>query len=57
MFSHISVLGCTPTVVLLGSVVAVLELSSSVGSHVCINTDIPEIFALRDRFLLFCFFV
>lgn len=28
---------------------SVLELSASDGSQVCINTDIPEIVALRDR--------
>jgi hypothetical protein len=44
-------------IVLCGPAVAVLEFSSSDGSQVYINTDIREIVALRDMFLLFCVFV
>jgi hypothetical protein len=32
-------------------IAAVLELSASYGSQVCINTDVPEIVSLRDRLL------
>ena len=32
-------------------VTAMLELAASFGSQVCINADIPEIVALRDRFV------
>jgi hypothetical protein len=51
LFVYFSLFLCALTVIIPVSHTAMLELSASYGSQVCINAGIPEIVSLRDRFL------